>query len=313
MLSFIVIGHNEGWKISECISGIIATVKHSDLSEYEIIYVDSNSSDDSIARAKTFNEVIIIKLIADYNPAIARNVGFSKSCGNVLFFVDGDMILQPEFLEKVYSKEKGLIADFVSGNWINHFYNTDGILIDNAIFKSLSKDSIEKVTGGLFLINRSVYEIVGGMDPRFRKSQDIDLGLRLARKGIYLLRKKDIAAIHNTVSYTHKSRTWKEMWKHMYGRSFLYRKHILNPVIYSRFIRNEYSLLLLIICSCIFTLTNNYSLFWLYIVVILLRSHITRKLNLNLIAFLISRDILVFFGFFFFYPKRKFNIKYTVI
>jgi len=36
-----------------------------------------------------------------------------------LFFIDGDMEIQSNFLEKVYNEEIGLKFDFVSGDFLN--------------------------------------------------------------------------------------------------------------------------------------------------------------------------------------------------
>ena len=52
MISFIVIGRNEGWKLTKCFESIYDTINYNKLINYEIIYVDSASTDDSIDRQK---------------------------------------------------------------------------------------------------------------------------------------------------------------------------------------------------------------------------------------------------------------------
>ena len=123
MISFIIIGRNEGWKLTKCFESIFQTIEHNNLTHYEVIYIDSDSTDDSIERAKKFNQIKIFQLTADYNAAIARNVGAKEAKGDVLFFIDGDMEIIREFLPKVYSVKNGLMEDFVWGNWINYFYD----------------------------------------------------------------------------------------------------------------------------------------------------------------------------------------------
>ena len=86
MISFVIFGHNEGWKLTNCLKSVFLTIKYNGLTMYEVIYIDSKSTDDSIERAKKFKEVKIYKLTADYNSAIARNIGSQKSIGEVLFF-----------------------------------------------------------------------------------------------------------------------------------------------------------------------------------------------------------------------------------
>ena len=102
-ISFIVIGRNEGWKLTRCLKSIIELIKHNNLSSYEIIYVDSNSTDDSIRVAMSFNDINVFRISGIFNAAIARNIGARESTGDVLFFIDGDMELNKEFLPSVYT------------------------------------------------------------------------------------------------------------------------------------------------------------------------------------------------------------------
>jgi glycosyltransferase involved in cell wall biosynthesis len=107
MISFIV-----------CIQSILRTVASNAIQNHEIIYVDSDSSDNSIEEVKQFENVKIIKLTGEVNAAIARNIGASEAKGEVLFFIDGDMEIKESFLSLIYSVEDGLYRDFVSGNWM---------------------------------------------------------------------------------------------------------------------------------------------------------------------------------------------------
>jgi glycosyltransferase involved in cell wall biosynthesis len=311
MISFIIIGRNEGWKLTKCLQSVYKTIKENSLSAYEVIYVDSKSSDDSIERVKRFEETKVFQLTEDFNAAIARNIGAGESVGEVLFFIDGDMELIPEFLPLVYSDENGLIQDFVSGNWVNYFYNQKGDFISKENYQNTKQDSIESVTGGLFLIKKEVWEKAGGMNPVFKKSQDIDLGLRLAKNGTFLRRKKEIAAKHHTIAYLNKNRMWKDLFSfnHLYGRSLLYRRHLFNKQSYSRLLRNDYTLLLLIVVSLLAAFMHSVIIFILYILAILFRG----KFKLNRFAYLIIRDLTVLFGFFFFWPNNGKNTQYIKI
>jgi len=51
-LSFIIIGKNEGWKLSLCFDSVNRCIENNSILNYEIIYVDSQSADNSIEIAK---------------------------------------------------------------------------------------------------------------------------------------------------------------------------------------------------------------------------------------------------------------------
>lgn len=314
MISFIIIGRNEGWKLTKCLQSIFDTIEYNALKEYEVIYVDSKSTDDSIERVKAFENVRVFKLTGDINAAIARNLGAKESSRDVFFFVDGDMEIQPEFLPLVYSEKEGLINDFVSSNWMDYYYNQKGEFISKSPYLKMNQDIKETTTGGLFLIKREIWNSVGGMRSIFKKSQDIDLGLRLAKKGVFLLRKKEVAAIHHTIAYMDKNRMWRDFWSgnELYGRSLLYRKNILNLFTYKRILRNDYSLLVFIISMLL--LPFSFIPVYFYLIIILLKALKTSlKTPFNYFIYFILRDIKVLYGLFFFFPLTPQNIKYNII
>lgn len=305
MMSFIVIGKNEGWKLTKCFQSICHLIKENKLNEFEIIYVDSNSTDDSLKVAQKNEVDKIVMLNGFINAAVARNVGVQYAQGNILYFIDGDMELLPEFLPLVYNMKNGLINKFVSGNWMNFYYDHDDNFLSKEIFSKQTSDTREKTTGGLFMIHQDIWELLGGMDIRFKRSQDIDLGLRLAKKNIFLLRKKEIAANHHTISYQNNKRMWKDLFNgnDLYARSLLYRKHFLNKHMYPRLLRNDYSLICLIVFLFTLLFKVKFAIITLsfFLIVLFLRS----RFNPLKFLFFLLRDIFVFIGFFIFFPKKK--------
>lgn len=319
MISFIIIGRNEGWKLTKCIVSVFKTIKHNKLNDYEVIYVDSKSTDDSIERVRKFQDVKIFKITGEYNAAIARNIGAKEANGDALFFIDGDMELIPDFLSVVYNRDKGLISSFVSGHWINYYYSNDWKFLSKESFIEKRSDSYESVTGGLFLINMETWEIVGGMRNKYKKSQDIDLGLRLQKYNISLLRKREIAAKHHTIHYFEKKRMWHELINgtYFYSKSIIYRDHCFNKSVYKMLIRNDYTLILLIFLLIYFLFSHNFYIFGTYFLSLLLRALFrSKKIDFHttlIFLFFALRDIFTILGWFFFWPRGKHDICYEEI
>ena len=313
MISFIIIGRNEGWKLTKCLQSVFNTVKTSNLQKYEVIYVDSKSSDDSIERVKLFSEVSIYQLTTIYNAAIARNLGANKAKGDVLFFIDGDMEISLEFLSLVYSEESGLKYPFVSGQLKNYNYNKQGKFLNNTwqYKQVLNGDRYFTTTGGIFLIERDIWKAVGGMDNRFKRGQDLELALSIAQKGIKILRKKEIIANHHTISYTHKTRLWKTLFSGdiSYSNSFLLRKHILNPQAYVKIAKSNYTLLSFFFFLGISLFLHNFYFLSGYIIILIFKVYKQKKKNLleimELFLFYPVRDLV--FLFYLFVPMKKIN------
>jgi len=122
LISFIIIGRNEGWKLTHCLESIFKSAISNLLSYYEVIYVDSQSTDDSIVRANKFANIRIFLITGKYNAAIGRNIGAKEAKGDFLFFLDGDMELHPEFIKEALRLHKKDLR-FISGQIEEQFYN----------------------------------------------------------------------------------------------------------------------------------------------------------------------------------------------
>lgn len=321
-ISFIVIGKNEAKNLLQCFKSIFDTINYNNLKSYEVIYVDSNSSDNSIEIARSFKEIQIFKITGKCNAAIGRNIGAKESKGDVLFFIDGDMEIMPEFLSNVYNEGKGLIVPFVSGQYVNYYFNKKGKLLhdDYNFKKSISHDKIDFYTGGLFIIDINLWNSVDGMKNEFKKSQDIDFSLRLyKKKKIGLIRKKEIIARHYTIDYKHKDRVLDSLFNciYCYTKGLLYKRHLFNKKILKYVLRNDYSLILLIILIPICIITKIYSFLFFYFILITIRSTFQKKILFTdfiiLIIFYIIRDIISIFSFLFFYPKSNNNFSYKKV
>jgi len=311
MISFIVIGKNEGKTIKLCIDSVKNAIAHNKYSDAEIIYVDSKSTDNSISIAKQYKDVKIFEITGTCNAAIARNIGAIESKGNILCFLDADMELQKDFLPIVIKNNK-LIYPFISGQLQNIFYNNykEWKQIDsNYLHRGLNNDTYNVTTGGYFIINRDLWFSVKGMNTKYRRSQDLDLGLRLAKKGTKLLRKKELMVKHNTIDYKNSQRMWKMLFDGslLFQTSVLYRDHVFNKYIYKKIIRKDYSLLFLII-SILFMFVYIYSIF-IYLLIIIIRNILRKNVKgnssfLSRLLMILLTDINSLIGIFVFFPKK---------
>ena len=157
MISFIVIGKNEGWKLNRCLESILSLRSLNGLNNHEIIYVDSDSTDDSINNVKEFKNVQICKLTGYVNAAVARNIGVSISKGDILFFLDGDMEISSKSFELLFDENNQLQYDFISGDFENNYYSNreSKQCISKELYHKNVEISSEFTTGGLFAITSS--------------------------------------------------------------------------------------------------------------------------------------------------------------
>ncbi len=310
--SFIVIGRNEGWKLSLCFQSILKCVETCSICNYEILYIDSYSLDDSIERAKRIPNIKIFSIIGKCNAAIARNIGGREAKGNILFFLDGDMELQTDFIPYLFNKKGELIHPFISGINYHWHYDEEWNLLSKEAIQAITKDQFQSTTGGFFIIEKELWIKQKGMDVRLTANQDIDLGLRLIKQGIPLLRIAKIGVIHHTLSMKNSnSKMRQQLSRHKY-RGVLVRKHLFRNKYYRPiFFRMNYTAILLLI-SLIGTFLYPLVLI-IYLLAIVLRSMKRMSMkNITIVLFYIIRDFVFIYSLLFFYPKKN-NLNYLRI
>lgn len=102
----VIIGRNEGERLHRCLHSVIGTVK-------EVVYVDSGSSDDSVAFAESVGaHVVSLDMSKPFTAARARNAGFEKMhevdpelwC---VMFIDGDCVVNDKWFEAALPRIRG--------------------------------------------------------------------------------------------------------------------------------------------------------------------------------------------------------------
>ena len=92
-LSIIIIGRNASKTLDQCIRSINESIDNSSFKENEIIYVDSNSTDESVSIAKNANTRVISITSGQTTAALGRYLGIKYSRFDTLAFIDSDMII----------------------------------------------------------------------------------------------------------------------------------------------------------------------------------------------------------------------------
>lgn len=312
MISFIVIGKNEGERLVKSLLSLKIIVKEDNLSDYEILYVDSKSSDSSIGVAKNLG-ARTYQIEGECNAAIARCIGALEAKGDILFFLDGDMEIVPGFIPQIINEKGKMVYPFVSGIFDDIIYdkNWNYILTSRRFsLKEGEHDAVQNTTGGLFVIEKRLWLEVGGMDTRFVKSQDLDLGLRLAKMGFPLHRKAILAAKHHMISYFRRGML---IGNKKYS-ALLFRRHLFNPHYYETFIRGQYTTIALVISLILSLLTPFAFVFYGFSVIyqIVRVRMLDKSLHLELLYRIPISDIAFIWYVLTYYPKKK-ELKYRMV
>jgi glycosyltransferase involved in cell wall biosynthesis len=198
-ISIIVPVYNNASDIVECSSALIA----SSYPGSEIIVVDDASTDDTPLVAAQMG-ARVLRLAKNSGPAAARNYGARHARGEILFFVDADVVIAPEAVScvvRIFEEHSDVAAVFGSydafpraagvvsqyRNLLHHFVHQNG------------NPEASTFWAGCGAIRRSVFRQVCGFDEkRFPRAsiEDIELGYRLRQAGHRILLDKALQGTH---------------------------------------------------------------------------------------------------------------------
>jgi glycosyltransferase involved in cell wall biosynthesis len=198
-LSVIVPVYNDREALDRCLGALTTTCPPG----VEIVVVDDASTDDPGAVAAGPG-VRLLRLPTNRGPAAARNHGARHARGDIVLFVDSDVIVGPGTLDRVLRlldarpdvaavfgsydacpAAPGIVSRYK--NLLHHFVHQNGAAQASTFW------------AGCGAIRTGVFRELGGFDAeRFRRAsiEDIELGYRLRRAGHVILLDKSMQGTH---------------------------------------------------------------------------------------------------------------------
>ncbi|MBI5563604.1 MAG: glycosyltransferase [Chloroflexi bacterium] len=198
-LSVIMPVYNGAAYLDRSLSALKASTRPPD----EIIVIDNGSTDSSVEPARAHGARVLITPNGQRGPAQARNRGAAAATGDVLVFVDADVVVRPEALARI---EQTLIEqpdiDGVFGSYdddppapglASRYKN----LLHHYVHQHGHREALTFWTG-CGAVRKAAFDAVGGFDERYTRPsiEDIDLGARLRRAGRRIWLQADVQATH---------------------------------------------------------------------------------------------------------------------
>jgi glycosyltransferase involved in cell wall biosynthesis len=198
-LSVIVPARNARMHLSRCLDALA----HSEYGNFEVMVVDDCSTDNTAEIAGRYG-ARLVPTPQTLGPAGARNLGASCTSGEILVFVDADVVVAPDTLSRIaddFSGDAELAAVFGSYDdqpawptFISQYKN----LMHHYVHQTAS-DSATTFWAGCGAIRRAVFEEFHGFDAETYKTpsiEDIALGLQLAQQRRVIRLDKQIQVKH---------------------------------------------------------------------------------------------------------------------
>jgi glycosyltransferase involved in cell wall biosynthesis len=219
-LSIIIPVYNSYKTLGDC----LYSIKDSDYSNYEIIIVNDASTDKSIIIAEEFG-CKIINLEKNYGANHARNIGAESAAGEILVFIDSDVVLRDNTLHNIVKRMRNKRIGSVVGIYAWEYRHENFL----SQYKSLwirysylkSSPQIDWVFGAISSIRREIFFEIGGFDYRLIArdgNDDIELGKRFARLGYFIYLDPKVEVFHL------KKYNYLSLFRNEFYRSFGFAK-----------------------------------------------------------------------------------------
>lgn len=227
-ISVVIRTYNEQKHIEE----VIESLKNQTYNNYEIIVVDSESTDNTRKIAEKHNCKIVGIKKSDFNYSYASNIGVQNATGEIICFLSGHSVpaynTYLEELNKTFQNNKigGCYGDVIAledGSWIEKLYNKLGY-IKNKIKNSKENIKLEtEIHPGILscsnaAIRKSILERHPFADELGKKGgEDVELAYRIIEDGYYVAQVQSLLVKHSHGSGLKKFLKELRNWKVMYA------------------------------------------------------------------------------------------------
>lgn len=103
MISVVIPVYNEEENVVLLYEKIISSVAHSG-EDFEVIFVDDGSTDQTVAKLKTLPKVKILVLSMDFGQTSALDAGIHEANGDIIITMDGDLQNDPVDIPRLVAK-----------------------------------------------------------------------------------------------------------------------------------------------------------------------------------------------------------------
>lgn len=205
-ISVVVIGRNEGDRLVRCLESVFdADYRRGGL---ELIYVDTNSTDNSCERAEQLGARVIRITPSRPSAASGRNAGWRQARHALIQFLDGDTILHPDWFRSGAAAMRdervacvfGNRDELARGETIYNFWAHHDWYVPPGPAESCAGDA---------MFRRVALENAEGFDEALIAGEEPDLCFRIRDRQGGIILSLDVPMTRHDMNMTRFSQYWR--------------------------------------------------------------------------------------------------------
>lgn len=196
-ISVVIPSYNGGAQLEACLSAIARLTTPPS----EIIVVDDGSTDDSIQKAAAAG-IRTLATAGREGPAVARNIGAQAATGDIVFFVDADVCVHEDAIERLDADFADPGIDAVIGSYDDDPSSRDFLSqyknLMHCFVHQNARSEASTFWSGCGAVRRDVFLAMSGFDASYKRPaiEDIELGYRLCKAGRRILLDRELRVKH---------------------------------------------------------------------------------------------------------------------
>ncbi|OSZ75426.1 glycosyltransferase family 2 protein [Hydrogenophaga sp. IBVHS1] len=214
-IAVVVIGRNEGERLKRCLASVQAQVAR-------IVYVDSGSSDDSVAHARSLGiEVVELDTSVPFTAARGRNAGFmalhsSGQMPDFVQFIDGDCLLAPNWISAALAHVSDRPELGIVTGWRSEIDRNRSVYNAMCDFEWHRPAGPIEACGGDMMVRAPAFHALKGFNPQVIAAEDDEFCARLRKSGLRIER-LPLSMTRHDAAMTRFSEWWRRSVRSGHG------------------------------------------------------------------------------------------------
>jgi glycosyltransferase involved in cell wall biosynthesis len=200
LVSIVIIARNEAQNIARAIESVLVASKFQ--SPVEVLLVDSASTDNTIKIARQY-PINIVRLDPSWFLSVpaGRHIGMLYTHGELVLHMDGDMQLDPDWVNRSVSYLLDHPDVGAVGGYYKNIYMHNGTITGEQDIHRDPFDQVKEVryVGGAALYRRSAINAMGGFQPYIRGEEGVYMSMGIRNVGYKIIQLPYLMSYHYCV------------------------------------------------------------------------------------------------------------------